>query len=38
MIAETTKIVLEFINLNPEFAKILEQNNTMHSFQINVSV
>lgn len=32
MIKETTDIVLDFINLNPEFAKILKQNNTMSNF------
>jgi hypothetical protein len=37
MIAETTNIVLDFINLNPEFAKILDQNNKAPNFLDNLS-
>lgn len=29
---EIIKIVLDFINLNPEYAMILEKNNKAHSF------
>jgi hypothetical protein len=29
MITETTNIVLDFTNLNPQFAEILEQNNRL---------
>lgn len=36
MIRETTNIVLDFINLNPEFAEILEQNNRAHKFLNNL--
>ncbi len=31
MITETTKIVLDFINLNPEFTEVLEQNNKVQT-------
>lgn len=38
MITETTNIILDFINLNPEFAEILEQNNKAHEFLNNIAL
>jgi hypothetical protein len=32
MIIDIINIILDFINLNPEFAEILERNNKVHEF------
>jgi hypothetical protein len=37
MIRETTNIILDFINLNPEFANILEQNNKAYELLISLN-
>lgn len=38
MISETTNIILDFIKLNPEFAKILEQNNKAYELLNNLGL